>query len=243
VVTLVWSDEVGPNGGFEVYAHRALPFGALSSVTLYTTISQGVCMILRRLFALGQQAYVDDFLRVPPEKWAVIQEIAFRRVHRILGIPLKVGKEDLGRCLQALGHEIAATALWAGLRMTDKRREAVLLKISHSLAHGFKELEIQVLAGHLDFALLATAGKASRAFAHTIYDAKEGPSEKQPPAVYRALQWLEAILQKPPRGLKGPTTLTITSCCQMVTGTQKQWKEEWEQCCCEKVVTLSRMGV
>ena len=44
VVTLVWNDKVGPHRGFEVYAHRALPFGALSSVTIYTTISQGVCV-------------------------------------------------------------------------------------------------------------------------------------------------------------------------------------------------------
>ena len=72
VVTLVWNDNVGPHGGFEVYAHRALPFGALSSVTIYTTISQGVCLILRRLFSLAQQAYVDDFLRCSPKRWAVI---------------------------------------------------------------------------------------------------------------------------------------------------------------------------
>ena len=35
VETLVWNDKVGPHGGFEVYAHRALPFGVLSSVTIY----------------------------------------------------------------------------------------------------------------------------------------------------------------------------------------------------------------
>ena len=104
---------------------------------------------------------MDDFLRCSPKRWAVIQEVAFRRVHHMLGIPLKHGKEDLAWCIQALGHEIAATALWAGLRMTDRRRESVLLKIGHTLAYGFKPLEVSVLAGHLDFVLVATAGKAS----------------------------------------------------------------------------------
>lgn len=72
VVTLVWNDIIGPHCGFEVYAHRALPFGALSSVIIYTTISQGMCLILRRLFSVAQHAYVDDFLRCSPKRWAVI---------------------------------------------------------------------------------------------------------------------------------------------------------------------------
>ena len=45
VVALVWNDKVGAHGGFQVYAHSALPFGALSFVTIYTTISEAVCFI------------------------------------------------------------------------------------------------------------------------------------------------------------------------------------------------------
>ena len=134
----------------------------------------------------------------PQKVGSFIQEIAFRRVHHMLGIPLKHGKEDLAQCIQALGHEIAATALWAGLRMTDERRLSVFLKIGHTLAHGFKPLEVSVLAGHLHFALLATAGKASKSFARTIYEGVVGAVSDQPSPVYRALQWLEAIMQKPP---------------------------------------------
>lgn len=69
---------------------------------------------------------------------------------------------------------------------------------THTLAHGFKALEASVLAGHLDFALLATTGKASKSFARVIYDGVVGSSAEQPAPVYRALQWLEAIMQKPP---------------------------------------------
>ena len=47
--------------------------------------------------------------------------MAFRRVHGFIGIPLKVGKEDVSQRIEALGHIIAAQQLWAGLRMTDKR--------------------------------------------------------------------------------------------------------------------------
>ena len=86
------------------------------------------------------------------KKVAVIQEGAFRRVHHMLGIPVKHGKEDFAQCIQAIGHEIAATSLWASLRMTDNRRESVLLKMAHALAHGFKALDVAVLAWDLDFA-------------------------------------------------------------------------------------------
>ena len=62
----------------------------------------------------------------------------------------------------------------------------------------FKSHEIPVLAGHLNFALIATVGRASRAFAGAVYDSIEGTAQEQPPHAYRATQWLEAILQKPP---------------------------------------------
>ena len=32
LVTLVWSDDVGPHGGYKAYAHHALPFRALRAV-------------------------------------------------------------------------------------------------------------------------------------------------------------------------------------------------------------------
>ena len=47
LVTLVYDQTVGPQGGYKAYAHCALPFGATKSVVLYMTISQGVCCILR----------------------------------------------------------------------------------------------------------------------------------------------------------------------------------------------------
>ena len=63
VVTLVW-DKAKQH--FRAYVHLALPFGAVSAVWHYTRISQGMCHILRRLFAIPQLAYVDDFLRCVP---------------------------------------------------------------------------------------------------------------------------------------------------------------------------------
>ena len=198
LVTLVWSDMVGHSGGFEAYAHRALPFGALAAVIIYTCISQGVCHILRRIFAIPQLAYVDDFLRCSIRKWANSQEMAFRRVHGFIGIPLKVGKEDVSQCIEALGHIISAQALWAGLRMTEKRRESVLSRVSSALLKGFEDKEVEEITGHLNFALMATAGKTMFSFARTLYDAVPGPIGKQKPQVYRALLWLEAVLQNPP---------------------------------------------
>ena len=104
VVTLVWSHEVGTTGGCRAFAHRAQPFGALRAVRVYTGISQGVGQVLRRLLSVQQFAYVDDFLRVGPQRWAAAQEHAFRRLHKLLGIPLKLGKGDLCRTIVALRH-------------------------------------------------------------------------------------------------------------------------------------------
>ena len=44
----------------------------------------------------------------------------------------------------------------------------------------------------------AVAGKSSRAFARTVYQAVPGAPAKQPKPVYDALQWLEAVLKRPP---------------------------------------------
>ena len=64
------------------------------------------------------------------------------------------------------------------------------VEILGARAHGatkFKSLEVAVLAGHLGFSLLATAGKASRTFARTIQQGVEGSASDQPAPVYRAL--------------------------------------------------------
>ena len=144
-------------------------------------------MILRRVFAIPQLAYVDDFLRVSIRKWAILQELAFRELHSLIGLPLKVGKEDVGQCAQALGHLISAQALWAGLRMTDKRRESVLLRVPTALQKGFVGKEIEEFTGHLNFAPMATSSRTMFSFARTLYTATAGPIDKQPPQVYQPL--------------------------------------------------------
>ena len=43
VVSLVWSEDVGPQGGFLAFAHKALPFGALAAVWGYGRTAGSVC--------------------------------------------------------------------------------------------------------------------------------------------------------------------------------------------------------
>ena len=100
LATLVWEKA---HQCFRVFVHLALPVGAIAAVWHYTRLSQGVCGILRRLFAIPQMAYVDDFLRCVPKCYAAICEDAFQRVHRILGIPLKQGKDKVAARVEALG--------------------------------------------------------------------------------------------------------------------------------------------
>ena len=118
LATLVSDDCVPPAGGCQAYAHRGLPFGATKAVWAYTGIAQGVCAILRVLFAVPLSAYTDDFLHAVPARWAALCERALQRVHAVPGIPLKAGKDKVARRIEALGHTVAAGPGWAGMALS-----------------------------------------------------------------------------------------------------------------------------
>lgn len=65
-------------------------------------------MISRRLFGIPQLAYVDDFLRLVPGKWAPVAEYISKKMHELLGIPLKDGKFASSEVIDAFGRRIAA---------------------------------------------------------------------------------------------------------------------------------------
>ena len=178
--------------------HAALPFGANKSVEAYLAIGQGMCHVLRVLFAVPQLAYVDDFLRVSPLVFAHLHEIVFQQVHRMVGIPLKKGKDQVARSIEPLGHVAAGSTQWVGLQLTHARAEKVTSKISHALKHGFEGKEVSKLAGDLQFALVATLGRAGKAFARGIYkgQVQRVKDIRQQPDVYRALQWCQVLLKR-----------------------------------------------
>ena len=65
-------------------------------------------------------AYVDDFLRCVPKKYAAICEDALQRVHKMLGIPLKAGKDKVAARVEALGTELISSQHVVAIRTTDK---------------------------------------------------------------------------------------------------------------------------
>ena len=168
LVTLVWDDEVPPAGGCRAYAHRDLPFVATKAVWAYTGIAQGVCAILRVLFAVPQSAYMGDFLLALPARWAALCERAFQRVHAILGIPLKEGKDKVARRIEALGHTVAASH---GLVRVGGKSKCLAL-VEAPMMNCFKQREPLIVGGHLNFASIATAGKVGTAFTRTIMGAE-----------------------------------------------------------------------
>lgn len=184
LITLVWSNDVGDNGGYYAYAHHALPFGAVRAVWAYTSISQGICAILRRLLAIPQLAYVDDFLRAGPRAWAAAHENASRRIRALLGI-FKHDKEGTGQVIKALGHRIGAAKDWAGFQLTPERQAAVRGKLGTALQHGLRSgdsessaAKFAELAGHFNFGMQSLVGQSSRAFARTMYQAVNGTPAK-----------------------------------------------------------------
>ena len=195
VVSLVWSEDVGPQGGFLAFAHRALPFGALAAVWGYGRTAGSVCHLLRRLFSVPQLAWVDDFMRAAPKRFAALLQWIFKEVHAMLGIPLK-GEKNQGPSarLELLGMEIAATSLWSGLRLTCKRKEDLRVAVNTALrTKHLSAREAQRLGGQLGFASSAFFGRVGRGFAPVVSHHKGGWT----PQLEHALEWWHALLQVP----------------------------------------------
>ena len=195
VVTLVWSDNVGPNGGFAAYVHRALPFGAFGAVWGYARVADSVCYPLQRLFAVPQMAYVDDFLRAAPKRHAALLQCIFITVHKLLGIPLKEEKGQApAQRMPALGLEAATTAKWSALRLTEKRRDDLFEAVKEALRLGrLAARDASRLGGQLGFASTALFGRVGRAYTRSITSHKGGWSDE----LDHSLRWWRALLTMP----------------------------------------------
>ena len=173
----------------------ALPFGALAAVWGYGRVAGSVCHILQRLFSVPQSAYVDDFMRGSPRRWAALLQWIFKEVHCMLGIPLKDEKnQGPAARLEVLGMEIAATSQWAALRLTDARRETLQAAVDGALrARALSTRDAQRLGGQLGFASTGLFGRVGRAYAPIVSYHKGGWS----PALQHALESRGALLQFP----------------------------------------------
>lgn len=193
LIALVWDVTVGPCGGLRAFAHKALPFGALAAVWGYTRLSQGLVLVMQRLFAFAQQAWVDDFLRIAPRRHAALQQWLFHRLHELWGIPVKTAKSKLGTALQALGLALEVGPNICKVRLTETRRAKLDADLRAYLRRDATETELQQLAGGLTFACEALAGRIGRAYAATVARSK-GPTQ----ALKRAMKWRVAYLQHAP---------------------------------------------
>jgi hypothetical protein len=195
LVILIFDPTMGERGGFWAFSHRALPFGAFAAVWGYQRLSFGVVRPLRRLFAVPQYAYVDDFNRVAPRRHAALLQWTFGQVHSLLGIPLKEEKDHgPAAAIELLGLEVLAAQRWAGLQLTEKRRAALQEATGTALrAQALPAREAARLGGQLGFATSALFGRFGRAYANTVSAHRGGWS----PELENALQWWKAILHCP----------------------------------------------
>ena len=197
-VSLVYDPAVGPAGGFQAYAHRALPFGAVAAVWGYTRIALAVCHILQRLFGVPQLAYVDDFLRASPAFAATAMQDAFLRVHAMLGIPVKGDKSDgPDACLTALGLVVWAAAEGVSVHVPAERAAELLADIHAALRAGrLTRHDAAHLAGRLGHACLGCAGRLGRAWTRPLATHAQhgGPLGA---VVAHALRWWQCLLGRP----------------------------------------------
>lgn len=197
---------------FRVFIHLALPFGAVAAVWYYTRISEGVCYILRRLFAISQQAYVDDFLQCVPKKYAAICKDAFQRVHIMLGIPLKEGKDKVAAIVEVLGHEVVSTTDVVATRPTVQRRQSLKEDVRDlDVSQIGRGLNPKQLAGKLGFISQAFAGRCGRAYLRDVIDAGPVPGpqtlarkQQKTQQLQNAFKWCEALLDLPACNARKP---------------------------------------
>ena len=195
LVCLVWDDTVGPEGGFRAFAHKALPFGAFGAVWGYTRVAASVIHPLRRIFSVPQNAYVDDFHRASPARWAALHEWVFQELHAMLGIPLKDGKnQGPAAVLDLLGLDVISTGHWAGLRLTAKRRDDLAADVDSALrARRLSRRDAARLGGQMGFATTAMFGRIGRVYASNVSAHRGGWSER----LADALAWWKALLRCP----------------------------------------------
>ena len=195
LVCLIWDSGIGDHGGFKAFAHKALPFGAFPAVWAYVRVASSVVAIARKLLALPQLAYMDDFFRVAPKKFAPVQQWAFTELHNILGIPLKQEKgHGPSPRLEILGLEVVCAPDWCGVKLTEKRRANLLDAVTVALRRErLPRREAQRLGGQLGFATSALFGRVGRTFATQVSD-HQGMWDS---TVKNALGWWQALLRSP----------------------------------------------
>ncbi|CAK0848006.1 unnamed protein product [Prorocentrum cordatum] len=87
-------EDLGPRGGFLAFAHRAVAFGALAAVWGHGRTADGVCYLLRHLFAVPQLARAGDSMRAAPRQRAALERWIFKEVYKMLGTRLKAEKDQ-----------------------------------------------------------------------------------------------------------------------------------------------------
>ena len=170
VCRLIWCDDVGPNGGYLAFAHRALCFGATGAVYGYARVAGSIVHILRRIFSLGQLAFVDDFNRVDSQRHAALLKWVFGQVHGLLGIPLKHEKgEGPANKLPMLGMRVAVTSQWSGLQLATSRRKDFQSAVEQALrTRALTAKDAVRLGGQLSFACTGLFGRVGRAYGPSI---------------------------------------------------------------------------
>ena len=119
---------------------------------------------------------MDDFLRATLAKHAEVTEYAFREVHKMLGIPLKVGKEDMGERLPVLGHILAATPEWVGLAVEAERQGELTTDLQQATRQGLQRQEPKQQGGRLTVASEASHGRVGRAHTSAVINARTRPA-------------------------------------------------------------------
>ena len=171
LVCLLRDDSVGEGGGAS--ARTPTEPSPLARSGQYSRVAACVVHPLRRIFSVPQSAYVDDFFfRASPGRWAALHEWVFQEVHSMLGVPLKLEKnQGPAAALDLLGLEVVSAPRWAGLRLTDKRLADLAEEVDTALrARRLSRWDAARVGGQTGFATTAMFGNIGRVYCSTRED-------------------------------------------------------------------------
>ena len=152
----------------EIYAMRALPFGASRSVYGFLRVAHSLWWLGVPALEILWSSFFDDFITLARESESATVGIVVEQFFRLLGWQISGGEKDLPfrKCFKALGVEINFSNWCDGcvlFRNTEKRVTELLETIDGILRSGFLDPSAALsLRGRMQFAKSQVWGRASR---------------------------------------------------------------------------------
>ncbi|KAF4694296.1 hypothetical protein FOZ60_008454 [Perkinsus olseni] len=161
----------GPEGKPAIFRHRALSFGASSSVWSYCRISQCLTHLHRILFAGVSMSFIDDYWGIEPESTASSSFDSWVLLNNLIGFREKEAKRQAPTASTTLlGLKVSFKETSVSLGLTVDKRQKLITSLEEIKRTGRASTgDLKKLCGRLTFAAATSADHSWRAYTRTLY--------------------------------------------------------------------------